>query len=314
MRERLRAPLAAAIAVLIGGDLAARGFAGILDLPRFLFPYLWLFLLFEALRRRRGLRDEEAFLLGAAVGLAADGALTKTLQDGVFFLGVNWAAVPVAAFDWGLATVLSLHAVDALLPRGEDAPAEGGLVARAALVFLPGAAAVSYCADAWSGRARVARMLGPAWLAADLLFVGLAWTLASRAWERAAEDEPRPRERGLWVLAAFAAWLPGAQALARLGGSWNALAALYAAAWTVGLVLWARALHKGSDHFDATPRRRVRAALAMAGWRFVVAALLAAAWGSASDEPRVAAAFSFFADLPVRLVFLTVFFSSRFAV
>jgi hypothetical protein len=316
VRERSRAPLAAAVAFLIGGDLAASGPAALLDVWRFLFPYLWLFLAFEALRRRRRLLDEEAFLLGAAVGLLHDGALTKVLQDGVFFLGVNWLSALTACFDWGLVTVAALHVVDAFLPRpAEESAAPLPAPELGALVFLPAGAFLLYLFDTLVGRARFERMLGPAWLLADLLFAGAAAALARRALSRAESDEPEARGRGLWALAAFCAWLPGAQLAARAGGEWPSLLPIvYVAAWTAAVGVWTRMLWRERGHVDAKPRRAARPILILAAWRLAGAAVIGLTLGPLEADGRGASAFAFLVDLPTRLVFLTVFFSANLAV
>jgi hypothetical protein len=315
VKERHRAPLAAAVAFLIGGDLAARGPGALLDVWRYLFPYLWMFLAFEALRRKRRLLDEEAFLLGAAVGLLHDGALTKILQDGVLFLNVNWLSALTACFDWGLLTVVALHVADAALPRPAEESAAPPLRGPelAALVLLPGIALLLYLFDAVVGRARFERMLGPSWLLADLLFAGAAAALASRALSRAASDEPGPRGRGLWALAAFCAWLPGAQLAARAGGggffSW-----FYLVVWTGGLGFWARKLWLGRGVIGDAPRRDALPILVIAAWRLAGAALIGLTLGPLESDGRGAAAFAFLVDLPTRLIFLSVFFSARLAV
>jgi hypothetical protein len=200
VKERLRAPLAAAVAFLMAGDLVARGPEALLDVWRFLFPYLWLFLAFEALRRRRRLLDAEAFLLGAAAGLLHDGALTKSLQDGIFLLNVNWLPALTSCFDWGAATVVSLHVADWVLPRpDEGVPAAPQRAPElAALVFLPAGALLLYLLDAITRRSVVERALGPEWPLTDFLFAAAAAALARRAFSRAAADEPEERDRGLW--------------------------------------------------------------------------------------------------------------------
>ena len=308
MKERLRAPLAAAVAFLIGGGLAARGGAGLLDAGRFLFPYLWLFLAFEAARRRRRLLDVEAFLLGAAAGLLYDGAYAKSLQDGLSFLGIDWLSSAVACFDWGLVTVVALHAADAILPR-PDAPAEAeGVPERAALVLLPAAALAAYLADARVGRTRFERSLGPGWLLADLLFAAAAWALARLAFQRAAAEEPRAPGPRLWALAAFCAWLPGAQLAARLGGGgW--ISFLLVSVWTAAFGAWLRRLC-GKRARAGAPRRAAGPVLAVAAWRFLGAGILVLLFGPAEGGGLTASAFSVLVDLPTRLLFLSVFLVS----
>lgn len=318
MKERFRAPLAAAVAFSIGGDLIARGPRGLLDVWRFLFPYLWLFLAFEAARRRRRLLDAEAFLLGAAVGLVSDGILAKTLQDGMFFLGVDWLSALAAAFDWGMATVVALHVADSCFPRPADEPPSSvvsGVLAPAALVLLPAAALAMYLFDAWVGRTRFQRMLGPSWLLADLLFAAAAWALVRRAAVRSETGEPEERDAWLWALAAVCGWLPGAQLFARAGGQWpNPLSAMCVAAWTAGFGAWLRRLRRERGRADWEAKRAARPILALAAWRLIGAALLCLILGPMETDGRSGAAYGFFVDLPTRLVFLSIFFSSRLAV
>lgn len=316
MLQRLRAPLAALLALWISGDLAAAGVSALWDVRRWLFPYLPLFLLCEWLRRRRRLLDDEVFLLGAAAAVLDQGAVAKTLQDGLFFLGVNWLGTLSAAFDGGLVAVLVLHALDARRPA-ENPPPDAGADALelSALGLAAASAVVAWFVDAVTGRSRFARMLGPAWLTADILFAGAAVTLALRAWSRSGEEEPAPRDRGLWALAAFSAWLPPAQLLARLGGEWlSPLGTLYLLAWTALFAAWTRALWRERGHMNPAPRRGARPLLMLAVWRFAASAALAVLFGSAADDPRVVPAYAFLVDLPVRLAFFSLFFGARFAV
>jgi hypothetical protein len=314
VNERLRAPLAAAAALLLGAELAAFGPGALLDVGRFLFPCLWLFLAFEAARRRRRLLDDEAFLFGAAVGLLHGGIFTKTLQNGVSLLGVDWLNAGLWAFDWGLTTVLALHVADALAPRPED-PADGGTVELAALFFLPAYAVVGYLMDGWTGRLRLERMLGPAWLLADLLFAAVAGLLIRRAFARAEADDAPPRDALIWILAAPAGWLPGAQLAGRLGGEWpSPMSVLLLAGWTAGYVVWFNDLRRARGRFDDVPRRSAKPLLAAAAWKVAGAALLLLILGPAVLDARAAAASAFLLDLPVRLVFLQFFLRSRAAV
>ncbi|MDE2143742.1 MAG: hypothetical protein KGJ84_15145, partial [Elusimicrobia bacterium] len=284
---------------------------------RFVFPGLWLFLAFEAARRRRRLLDDEAFLLGAAAALIQGGLLTKVLQNGVSFLGVDWLNAAVSAFDGGMTAVLALHAVAAWFPRpaDEDPPPATGTLELIALIFLPLAAAAGYLLDAWDGRLRVERMLGPAWLLADILFAAVAALLLRRILIRAAAEEPPPRGGGFWVLAALAAWLPGAQLAAFPGGEWlSPMSLTLLAAWTAGYAIWFGDLRRARGRFDAEPRRRAMPLLAAAGWKVAGAALICAVVGPAALDPRAAPLSVFLVDLPVRMLFLSVVLRSRAAV
>lgn len=316
--ERLRAPLAALLALLIGGDLAARGPSAFADMWRFLWPYLWLFLFFEAARARRRLQDAEAFLIGAGVGLLHGGAYLKILQDGVRVFGVDWLASITSAFDWGMVAVLALHAADALLPRVDGEEYAVGTPELAALALVPAAAVMIYLLDAATGRARIERFLGPVWLAADMMFAAAAFFLIRAAFVRAVaaeEEDVEPREAWMWALAAFCAWLPGAQVLARLSwdGPWPFLV-LTLASWSALLAWLGLRLWRERGHADWTPRRASRPALAAAAWRLVGAALIVMIAGSVETNGRAAAAFTLFVDLPARLVFAALFLTGRLAV
>jgi len=213
-------------------------------------------------------------------------------------------------------TVVSLHVADAILPRPAEPLSEqpSGLLELVALVFIPAAAIAMYLFDAWVGRTRFQRMLGPAWLLADLLFAGAAAALFRRA-ETRAESEETERDRWLWALAALCAWLPGAQLFARAGGDWpNLLSEMYVAAWTAAFGAWMWRLWRERGHASWEPRRAVSVILALAAWRAIGAILLLLIWGPVEFDPRSAAAFGFLVDLPSRLVFVTIFFATRLAV
>lgn len=318
MLQRWRAPLAAAVALMIGGDVAARGVGAFLDVWRFLFPYLWLFLLIERVRRARRVDDDEAFLLGAATGLLHGGLVLKTLQDGALPLGIDWLAALTSAFDWGLVTVLALHALDWRLPRPPEPAGPGALLdllELAALVFIPAGLLAAFLGDMYTGRSRVDLALGPTWLLADLLFALMSWALYSRALARARSDEPLPREPVVWGAAALCAWIPGAQLAVRLGGARiNPLSLTLISLWTAGFALWFAGLWRRRGVFAAAPRRALAPVLSLAAWRLAGAVLLAAVVGSMDADPRAGAAFTILVDLPVRLGFVGIFFVQRVAV
>lgn len=311
MKERLRPALAALLALLIGGDLAVRGWTGLFDLWRYLFPYLWLFLAFEAARARRRLLDFEVFLIAAAAGLVHDGVYAKTLQEGASLFGVDWLGAACAAFDWGLVAVCALHAADALWPRGE-APPGISLPEASGLVFLPCAAACVYLIKTLSGRYRFERMIGDTWLLADLLFIGAAWLLARRAFERAGLAEPHALDRWVWALAGFCAWLPGAQLLARLlqALSWSFILAAVGG-WTALLGAGLRRLWRRRGHAPLSPVRASGLVLGAALWRLIGAGLLLSVFGSFAADGRAAFAFTVFVELPTRLIFSYAFLTSR---
>lgn len=318
MNERLRAPLAAVLALWLSGDLAARGAPALWDIGRWLLPYLFLFTLIERWRRTRRLLDDEVFLLGAAAGLVYEGVYAKDLQDGLMFLGINWLGAVSAAFDGGLVAILALHALDARWPRPPEPPeptAKSLLAESAVFAFVPAFAVAGWAVDAYTGRARYLHLLGPSWLLADLLLLGGAAALIRRALTRADETEPPPRDRGVWLLVAFCAWLSPAQFFTRLGGYWGSpLSDLYLIAWTGAFGYWARMLWRERGHTKLASVRVSRVLLALAAWRLVGSVILASVFGTAGDDPNAVAAYAFLVDMPVRVLFFSLFFGARFAV
>ena len=311
MKERLRPALAALLALLIGGVLVVRGWTGLFDVRRFLFPDMWLFRAFEAARARRRLSDAEAFLIAAAVGLVHDGVYAKTLQEGASLFGVDWLGAACAGFDWGLVAVCALHAADALRPRGE-APSGTSLLEAAGLVFLPCAAACVYLTKTLSGRYRFERMIGDTWLFADLLFIGAAWLLVRRAFARAELTQPCELDRGVWVLAGFCAWLPGAQFLARLLQAlpWSFILTVVGG-WTalLGAGLWR--LWRKRGHAPLPPVRASGLVLGATLWRLIGAGLIPSVFESFVVEGRSAFAFTLFVELPTRIIFSYAFLTAR---
>ncbi|HXS99619.1 MAG TPA: hypothetical protein VN915_03015 [Elusimicrobiota bacterium] len=236
----------------------------------------------------------------------------------MYFLDIDWLGSLASAFDWGMLSVVALHVADACFPRleGESSASESSdLLELVALVFIPAAALTMYLFDAWVGRTRFQRMLGPAWLLADLLFAGAAFALARRAFVRSEAAEPEERDAWLWALGAFCAWLPGAQLLARVGGgALTLLSGMYIAAWTAGFGAWMWRLWRERGHVAWEPRRAFAPILALAAWRLLGAIILCLVLGPVDTDPRSAAAFGFLVDLPSRLVFVTIFFACRLAV
>jgi hypothetical protein len=312
--ERLRAPLAALAALLIGGELAARGVEVLTDVRGWLVSYVLLFLCFELLRARRRLLDAEAFLVGAAFGLVRDGVYAKTLQEGGFFLGVDALGALVALFDWGMVAVLSLHVADALLPRRDDAPAPG-LGEQIAASALAAYAAVVYLFLTFTNRYRYERYLGQTWLLADILFAAAGGALLWRALRRSERDEEPERDGWLWVLSGFCVWLPGALTVQSVCGGWSDFViGFLILLWSifVGFLGWRLWVER--QYVDREPRRVSFAALGVAAWRLVAAAVILGWLGPSTDNERSAGAFLIFIDLPTRLVFAWLFFASRLSV
>lgn len=311
-----RALAAAALALLISGDVARLGW-GAVGLWYFSFPYLWLFVLLEAVRARRRVEDGEVFLAGAAMAMLYGGVYAKDLQYGLHPFGVDWLGVLGAAFDGGMTTVLALHVAARLRPRRASEPARPGVLAWAFLVLTLGTAASVYGVKTALDFYRADRMLGPTWLVADILFAGAAWLLARRAWGRSEEDADEGRERGLWALAAFAVWLPGARIVARACLAVElpmVLAYFFAGAWTVaaGWLFWR--LWRERSYVDPAAVPGSRPALAAAAWRAVGALLLVASLGADLNDVSAAGIFSAAIDWPSRALFAWAFLTSRLEV
>jgi hypothetical protein len=308
-----RALVASALALLISGDAARLGWDAV-GLWHFVFPYLWLFVLLEAGRARRRIEDGEVFLAGAGMAMLYGGVYAKDLQYGLHPFGVDWLGTLGALFDGGMTAVLALHAADRLRPRRDEEPPEMGILAVVFLIFALGAAVSVYGVKTALNFYRADRMLGPTWLAADILFLGAAWALARRAWSRTEEEAERGREPWVWALAAFAVWLPGARIIARacmavelpgvllyfFVGSWTA-----AAAW----LFWR--LWKERGHGDLFAVSGSRPALAAALWRAAGAVILAFSLGADLNDSSAAGIFSAAIDWPSRALFAWAFLTSR---
>jgi hypothetical protein len=312
-----RALAAAALALLISGDAARLGW-GAASLWHLTFPYVWLFLLLEAVRARRRVADGEVFLAGAAMAMLYGGVYAKDLQYGPHPFGVDWLGVLGAAFDGGMTSVLALHVAARLRPRHGAEPAQPGVLAAVFLVFVLGAAAAVYGVKTALDFYRADRMLGPTWLAADLLFAGAAWILARRAWGRSEEEDAEAgRERGIWALAAFVVWLPGARIVARACLAVElplVLAYFFVGAWTAaaGWLFWR--LWRERTYADPAAVAGSRPALAAAAWRAAGALLLVAWLGADLNDVSAAGIFSAAIDWPSRALFAWAFLTSRLEV
>jgi hypothetical protein len=312
----VRALAAAALALLISGDVARLGWDAI-GLWHFVFPHLWLFVLLESSRARRRIGDGEVFLAGASMAMLYGGVYAKDLQYGFHPLGIDWLGALSAVFDGGMTTVLALHVADRLRPRGEGETAEMGMLVILFLVFSLGAAAAIYGVKTTFNFYRADRMLGPTWLVADILFAGAAWALARRAWRRSEEDAESGRERWVWGLAAFAVWLPEARIISRacmaveLPG---VLLYFFVGAWTLGaaVIFWRLWTERG--HGDLSPVLGSRPASAAAVWRAAGALILVLALGADLNDARGAGIFSAAIDWPSRALFAWAFLTSRLRV
>lgn len=309
-----RAAAAAALSLLVAGDAARVGWAAF-GVGRFLFPSFFLFLLVEALRGRRRVEDGEVFLLGSALAVLYAGVYTKFLQNGFLFFGVDWIAIVDALFDGGMIAVLSMHVLDRFRARPAENP-EPGIVAHALLAFIAGGAALVYGIRTAFGFYRADRLLGPTWLAADVLFSLLAWRLIKRALERA-DEEHAPREEWVWVAAAYCVAMPMSRLIARVGFAFDLPAVLvyfFVAVPAAAVAYFARLLWRERLHAPTEPARAVRAAGGAALWRAVGALVLLAVLGKGIEDDKAALYFSVFVDLPSRALFAWAFLTGRLAV
>lgn len=313
-----RSLVAAALALLVSGDVARLGWEAI-GIWRLLFPYLWLFVLLESGRARRRVEDGEIFLAGAAMAMLYAGVYAKDLQHGSHPLGIDWGSALCAMFDGGMTTVLALHLASLISrPESEFRPRALGssILTGVFLIFCVGAAAAVYGIKTSFNFYRAERMLGPTWLVADILFAGAAWALARRAWRRSEQSEGG-RESWVWALAAFAVWLPGARIIARACAAIElpgALLYFFVGAWTLaaGGLFWR--LWRERAYADPLPVSGSRPAAAAALWRAAGAIALVWTLGAELDDGRAAGIFSAAVDWPTRALFAWVFLTSRLKV
>lgn len=302
------AALTALLASLLVPDAARDG----LGVWRAAFPWFVAAAAFEWLGRRRRAGDGEAFLVGAAAALLYSGVYAKTLQHGLFLLGVDALSALECAFDGGMAFTLARHAAAPLRARAfaGAAPVEG-LVAGAVAAFVAATALTLYLVMTSTGMYASDRLLGPTWLAADLAFACAGAWLLRRAWARAELEEEPGREAWLWPLCAFAVWLPGARLLGRAAvglGLPGFFAMLFAAAWALAAG-WGARLAWREGEYSGEPAARSRPALAVAAWR-AGAGLFLLYW-LGPDDDRADGLRGVFIDLPARAAFAWLFLTSR---
>ena len=297
-----RVAVAATLALLALGGLAPNGWAAI-GLWALAWPWLWLFVALERRRDRRGLDVDSAFLLGGAVALLHAGVDAKTIRLGGLPLGIDFLAAAESVLDGGLVTVLCLSALRELRPRagGEDSPRSRGALT-AIFWLVPAAAAVSYLARTAAGF-DVARLgLGPEWLAADLLLVWAAWTLARRAFRR---DEDDGRDGAAFWLVALGAALSAARAWSRVAaGLGLSEAVLYAGLAAGAAALVGAARRRWPALEEATAGRLAVGALACRAGAVLFVSL-------ALRDESVPGAYALLVDLPSRLLLAAVFLGSR---
>lgn len=306
-----RAAAEAALALLLGGTLATRGWAGLLRAWDWLVPYLAFFLALELVLRRRAGGAARVLTLGAAFALLFEGVYRKSLLNGLGPLGVDAGALAAACLDWGMLAVMASHLVSRRRPRREAEPSRlGGVPAAAALAALGACMAAVYLVKTRFGHYVAERMVGPTWLLTDVLFALGAWTLHRRAVERD-PAEPPPWH---YALCAYAVWAPAAQVLAAWGRefSWpGALTFMLGAAWTAGCGWGFWRLWRWRGAVDETPVRDSRTVLYAAAWRVAGSAAVLAAYHPAVFDERAAAAYAVLVDVPSRLAFSYAYLTAR---
>lgn len=310
-----RAAAEAAVALMLGGTLAARGWAGLLRVWGWAVPYLAFFLALELALGRRGAGAARVFSLGAAFALLYEGVYAKSVIDGVGLLGIDPASLAAACFDWGMLAVMAAHLVSRRSARraapGEPLGAHARLAAGALGLLCVGAAAV-YLVKTRFGHYIAERMVGPTWLLTDVLFAAGAWRLSRAA--LAGDGDPAEPARWMYVLCAFASWVPGVQSVMTWGDefSWPAAVIfLLVVGWTAacGWGFWR--LWRGRGFVDETPTRDCALISYAAAWRVVGSAALLLAYSPGVFDERAAAAYAVLIDLPSRLAFSYAFLTSR---
>lgn len=308
-----RAAVQAVAALLLSGALVTRGPWGLLKFWDWAIPYLALFLSVElALRRRQG-GAARVFGLGAAFAFLYEGVYTKTVIDGLGFMGVDTAALAAACFDWGMLAVMAAHILSARFPRRD--PVDGpdliaGLPAMGALSFLGLVMGVIYLIKSYFGHYIVERMAGPTWLITDIGFTICAVLLTRRVLDR----DPHEPPSWSYLAGGVLVWMPGNQILQTWGEefSWPMpVTILLSLLWAAGVVLAFRNLWAGRLHVDEAPRRASPALFYAAAWRLVGGAALLAAYAPAIFDERAAAAYAVLIDIPSRAAFCYAFLTSR---
>ena len=297
----------------MSGLVLARGFGALGDWRTLIFPYLWLYLFIEGRVRRQALSDGQVFLLGGAFSFIYDGLLTKRMQDSFSISGLDWVAVLGGPLEWGMAVVVWLHCLQALLPR-EDEPVAlpGQGVVLAGVPVLMG---VVYLWKSVFGHFRVEHFLGPMWLIDDVVLVGAAVWLWRR-YRRSLREQTYQNPVGVWVFVGLGLWFLGSGLLAEASLGVPApkvLAYTMETFWLValGIFLWVtwRDRHTYSDE----PVRRSRVVLAAAGFRVVGTLVLLKLFGATNDL-RMAFWSGLLCDWPSKVLFYYAFLTSRLEV
>ena len=308
----LRAAVAAALALLISGDVARLGWEAI-GIWRFLFPFLGLFLVIESIRARRRVEDGEVFLLGAAAALLYAGVYTKSLQHGLQPLGVNWMGAVETAFDGGMTAVLALHVLAYARPRASEETPNVFLFGYLAAI-LAGAACVY--AIKTSFNFYQGETLLRSTLFGDVLFIMLAGALVRRAKKQPEAVSSSGRDLWIFALAAVVVWLPGARFIAHLcaiSGMRELMLYTAVGAWTTAIAGLFRRLWLEPREPDA-PAVHSREATGAAAWRACGTLLLVLIIGSMQTDGRAEGMLAVLIDLPTRVLFACIFLTSRLSI
>jgi len=307
--------------MLLGPFLSAavltRGFAALADWRILVFPFLWLYLFIEERIVSQGLDSGQVFLLGGAFSFVYEGLLTKRMQDGLSFSGLDAASILSSPLEWGMFVVVWFHCLQAVLPREQDAAGArarlpGQKAAAAAIAAVVG---LVYLWKTVGGHFRAEHALGPLWLIDDLALAAAAAWLWRRY--RRSQDEPGQRKAWwIWAWAGAGLWLLGAGLLAQLCRGLLAPAVLTGTVevfWfaVLGLCLWGnwRDRQSGGDE----PVRRSRLVLAAAALRVGGTLILLTLFGSSAD-PRLAFWAGLLCDWPAKMLFYYAFLATRLEV
>ncbi len=309
-RALLRLAAALILGPLLSGLVLSRGAGVLAEWRTLVFPYLWLYLFIESRVRRRALNDGQVFLLGAAFSFVYEGLMTKRMQDSFTVSGLDWVAVLGGPLEWGMAVVVWMHCLQALLPRDEEPVAfpGGGVLLAGIPVFV----AAVYLWKSAFGHFRVEHFLGPMWLIDDLLLAGGAYWLWRR-YRRSLEEPAYHNPVWVWVFVGLGLWFLGSGLLAEacLGiDSPKVLAWTLETFWLAGLGIFLWTTWRDRRLVSDDPVRRSRPVLAAAAVR-VLGSLLLLKFFGAVDDPRMAFWSGLVCDWPSKLLFYYAFLTSR---
>jgi hypothetical protein len=306
-----RAAAEAAAALLLGGALATRGWEGLTRFWDYAIPYGALFLCVELILRRKAAGAARVFFLGAAFACVYEGVYTKSVMDGLGFLGTDTAALAAALFDWGMLAVMAAHLLSARWPRPETVRSRWAAApAAAALAALTLVMIVVYLLKTAFGHYVVERAIAPTWLVSDLLFLAGAYQLFRRALDRDEDEFPG----WVYALCGFATWAPGNEVLIEWGQrfAWpGVLTFMLCASWASAAAWGFYRLWRWRGVVSEAPVRVHPFVVYAAVWRVVGSIVLLSVYRPGLFDSRVASAYAVLVDLPTRLAFSYALLSSR---